>query len=99
MKVGEKGLEVDCVVFCPAYRISDGIATFIVDTGSERTFLSWQDSKRFEIPVEDLPHHYKPIIGFGGAGGAAGAISLSSDAPLIEEGENEKRIAGSVGES
>lgn len=67
MEVGERGLEVDCVVFCPAYRISNGIATFIVDTGSERIFLSWEDAKRFEIPVEDLPHHHKPIIGFGGA--------------------------------
>jgi len=61
----EKGLEVPAHLTCPAREISSTY-NFIVDTGSERSLLAWQDAAKAGIDIEDLPSHKRPLSGFGG---------------------------------
>ena len=51
---------------CPSQRISK-VLNFILDTGSEASFLGWQDSSEAGIEVDGLPNSRKPVLGFGGA--------------------------------
>jgi len=62
----EKGIEVVARFTCPARRISDTLH-FLIDTGSERSFLGWETAVKVGLVVEDLPRYPKPVFGFGGA--------------------------------
>jgi hypothetical protein len=62
----EKGIELVARLTCPSKKISK-VLNFILDTGSQRSFLGWQDASEAGVDVEGLPSSTKPVLGFGGA--------------------------------
>ena len=67
MVLTERGIEAVAVFTCPGRSRTDTLS-FIVDTGSSASFLSWDDAVRLGIDVDSLPGSPKPIMGFGGSG-------------------------------
>ena len=62
----EKGIRAVTRFNCPTRKIS-GNLDFIVDTGSERSFLGWDDAQKLGLDVDELPGYAKPVLGFGGS--------------------------------
>lgn len=65
----ERGIELVGRLTCPERMIS-GTLRFIIDTGSERSFLGWDDAQKLGIDVDRLPGSAKPVLGFGGSADA-----------------------------
>ena len=64
--LGERGIEAVAHFTCPSRMISKALH-FVVDTGSELSFLGWKDAILAGIEVESLPAYPRPVAGFGGA--------------------------------
>ena len=62
----ERGIEAVAHLTCPSKMVSK-VLHFVVDTGSELSFLGWKDALQANIDVEALPTYPKPVAGFGGA--------------------------------
>jgi len=61
-----QGLLLAPVVFhCPGRHVSHRL-TFVVDTGSSRTFLSWSDAREMGIDFDSLPQADRAVAGIGG---------------------------------
>ncbi len=69
LNITEKGIEAVARLHCPEHRVSTTLS-FLVDTGSERSFLSWEDATRAGVDVDSLPSSSRPVLGFGGAADA-----------------------------
>lgn len=59
-------LEVEAVVRAPKYRIGISLIDFIVDTGSQRSFIGYGDALRLHLPLRAL-RLCEPMR-FGGTG-------------------------------
>ncbi len=62
----EKGIELVGRLHCPAKHISTSLS-FVIDTGSEMSYLGWDDAETAGLDSDQLPRYYKPVLGFGGA--------------------------------
>ena len=62
----ERGIQAIARFTCPARKIT-GNLHFIIDTGSERSFLGWEDAEKLGLRVDALPGYPKPVLGFGGS--------------------------------
>ncbi len=81
----EKGLELVVHLTCPARRISSAF-NFLVDTGSEKSYLAWQDAEKVGIKLDELPPYPKAILGFGGTAQAKHLNELCFLSVQSEEG-------------
>ena len=69
LNMTEKGIELIARLHCPEHKVSTTLS-FLVDTGSDKSFLSWEDAARAGVEVESLPSSSRPVSGFGGAADA-----------------------------
>ena len=65
----ERGIQAAVNFHCPARKIS-GTLHSIVDTGSTRSFLGWEDAQKLGLDVDRLPGYATPVFGFGGSADA-----------------------------
>ncbi len=65
LSLTEKGIEVVARVTCPGRKLSSTF-NFLIDTGSDRSFLSWEDATKARIDPEELPRYPIPVAGLGG---------------------------------
>ena len=91
LSLREKGIQVVGSFHCPARKASATL-DFVVDTGSARSFLAWEDALSAKIDAENLPSHPRQILGFGGTAQAREVrdvcfIYLRSDDSKLEEVE------------
>ncbi len=69
LSITEKGIEVSARLHCPEHRVSTTLS-FLLDTGSDKSFLSWEDPTRAGVDVDSLPSSTRPVSGFGGSADA-----------------------------
>ncbi len=65
LQIVENRLVLKTVIECPALRVPKQFLDFIVDTGSQNSFLSHKDIMKMQIPIKE-----RPAIGeidFGGS--------------------------------
>ncbi|MFH1420751.1 MAG: hypothetical protein ABIG30_02175 [Candidatus Aenigmatarchaeota archaeon] len=62
LDITNRGLVLVAFVSALRYRIH-GLITFIIDTGSDTSFIGGDDSARFNVPVDRLPLFKYVILG------------------------------------
>ena len=67
--LSERGIQAVVNFHCPTRKIS-GTLHFIIDTGSTRSFLGWEDAQKLGLDVDQLPGYAMPVFGFGGSADA-----------------------------
>lgn len=62
--INEDRLELESIVHAPKYRTGIPLITFIVDTGSSRSFIGYGDALKLHLPINHL--EFKEHMRFGG---------------------------------